>query len=170
MAQTQEATQQELIRRHRLTVTGVCATLCLTVVLIVVGYLHKFPLIPSSKSAEQALWVAIAICGLGSVALRRTKFSASRLQDIATLRGISGLLATLQNTTLLVAVLGAAIVVMGLITTMMKNDWILVRNAGVIAIGVMLYSYPSRKSWQRVVQGIERKGIADTSSVKGNGN
>ena len=168
MAQTRESTDHELIRRHRLAVMAVYATLSLTVVLMVVGYLHKFPLIPSSYSLAQALWIAIAIFGLGSIALRRTKFSTSRLQDIATLRGISGLLATLQNTTVFLALLGAAIVVMGFITTMMTNDWLHIRNAGVIAIGVMFYSYPSRTSWQRVVLGIERKGIVDTSSVKGN--
>lgn len=108
------------------------------------------------------------MCGLGSVVLRRTKFSAMRLQDVAALRGISGLLATLQNTTILLSLIGIAIAIMGFIVTMMANDWIHVRNAGVIVIGVLLYSYPSRASWQRVVQGIERKGLIDSSPVKGN--
>jgi hypothetical protein len=81
---------------------------------------------------------------------------------------MSGLLATLQNTTLLLAVLSGAIAVMGFINTMMTNDWMHIRNAGVIAIGVLLYSYPSRTSWQRLVEGIERKGIADATSAKGN--
>jgi hypothetical protein len=165
MSQSVESSQEELSRRHRLTVVAIFATLGLTLVLMVVGYLHKYPLI-----LAQALWVAIATCGLGSVALRRTKFSNTRLQDISVLRGITGLLATLQNTTLFLAFLGAAIVVMGFITTMMANDWIHIRNAGVIAIGVMLYSYPTRASWQRLVDGIERKGIAQAPSAKGNSN
>lgn len=88
-------------------------------------------------------------------------FSTMRLNNIATLRGISGLLATLQNTTLLLAVIGSAIAVMGFITTLLSNDWMHVRNAGVIAIAVLLYSYPSRTSWERVVHEIERKGIAE---------
>jgi hypothetical protein len=170
MAQTLESSQQELNRRHRLTLMAVFATLGLTIALMVVGYLHMFPLIPSSYRVALALWIIIAICGLGSIALRRTMFSTSRLQDIAELRGISGVLATLQNTTLLLALLGDAIVIMGFVTTMMANDWIHIRNAGVIAIGVMFFSYPSRTSWQQVVAGIERKGIAHAASVKGNTN
>lgn len=94
-------------------------------------------------------------------------FSTTRLNDIAVLRGMSGLLATLQNTTLLLALMGVAIVVMGFITTMMTNDWLHIRNAGVIAIAVLLYSYPSRASWQRVVHGIERKGIAEPLDREG---
>ena len=135
-----------------------------------IGYLHKYPLIPSRYSVAQVLWITIAMCGLGSVVLRRTRFSAARLHDIAVLRGISGLLATLQNTTLILSLIGVAIVVMGFIVTMMSNDWIHVRNAGVIVVGVMLYSYPSRMVWQRVVQGIERKGIVESPSAKGSTN
>jgi hypothetical protein len=166
VSQTRESTQQELVRRHRLSVLFIGAAFGTTVLLMVIGYLGKFPLVHSNRSFAQALWVAIAICGLGCVALRRTKFSAMRLNDIAALRGMSGLLATLQNTTLLLAVIGETVVIMGFITTMMTNDWIHVRNAGVIAIGVLLYSYPSRTSWERVVQGIERKGIAEPLSTK----
>jgi hypothetical protein len=164
---TKVSTQEELVRRHRISAIAVIATLFFALAMMLVGYLHKFPLVPSSYSVAQALWVAIAMFGLGSVALRRAKFSAMRLNDIAALRGMSGLLATLQNTTLLLAVLGDAIVVMGFTVTMMANDWIHIRNAGVIAIGVMLYSYPSRTAWQRVVQGIEKKGNANAASAKG---
>ena len=167
MTETRESIQDELIRRHRLSAMAVGATLGFALALVVIGYLHGFTIIPLSKSLAQAFWVAIAMCGLGSVVLRRTRFAAMRLQDIAALRGITGLLSVLQNTTLLLALLGVAIVVMGFIVTMMTNDWIHIRNAGVIAIGVMLYSYPSRTAWQLVVQGIERKGLAGPSSVKG---
>ncbi|MBV9956772.1 MAG: hypothetical protein JO360_00055 [Acidobacteria bacterium] len=168
MTPTRESTQEELVRRHRSAVMMVGATLGLTVALMMLGYLHKFPLIPASYSLAQALWVAIAVFGLGSIVLRRTRFAAMRLQDIAALRGMSGLLAALQNTTLLLAVLSGAVAVMGFINTMMTNDWMHIRNAGVIAIGVLLYSYPSRTAWQRLVEGIERKGLADSTSAKGN--
>lgn len=168
MVHLKKSTDDELIRRHRLSAMAVGATFCFAIVLMAIGYLHRFPRIPSKYSVAQAFWVAIAMCGLGSVVLRRTKFSAMRLQDVAALRGISGLLATLQNTTILLSLIGIAIAIMGFIVTMMANDWIHVRNAGVIVIGVLLYSYPSRASWQRVVQGIERKGLIDSSPVKGN--
>lgn len=170
MAQSKESTHEELIRRHRLSAMAVGATLGFALALMAIGYLHRFPLIPSKYSVAQAFWVAIAMCGFGSVVLRRTKFSAMRLQDVAALRGMSGLLATLQNTTLLLSLIGVAIVMMGFVVTMMANDWIHVRNAGVIVIGIMLYSYPSRTGWQRVVQGIERKGLVDPSAAKGSTN
>lgn len=136
-------------------------------IFLVLGYLNKFVLIRANYSVAQALWVAIAMLGLGSVAIRRTLFSRARLEDIAVLLGVSGLLTTLQNTTLILASFAALAVVMGFINTMITNDWMHVRNAGVIAIGILLYSYPSRTSWQRVVEGIERKRIVNESTAKG---
>ena len=166
MVQTQQPIQEQLSSRHRLSAMAVLGTIVFALALMAIGYFEKFPLIPASYSVAQAIWIAIALGGLGSVALRRTRFSTGRLQDIATLRGISGMLATLQNTTLVLALIGDAIVVMGFVVTMMSHDWIHVRNAGVIAIGLMLYSYPSRSAWQRVVQGIERKNLMDQPSAK----
>ncbi len=167
MRQTAEPIRQELVKRHRLAVMAIGATMGFSLALMGIGYLHKFPIIPSSYSLAQGLWVAIAMFGLGSIAIRRSRLTTMRLKDIAALRGLSGLLTFLQNTTFMLTLLAAAIVIMGFTNTMMTNDWLHIRNAGVITIGVLLYSYPTRTSWQRVVEGVERDGIAGPARAKG---
>jgi hypothetical protein len=104
------------------------------------------------QSIVMALWIGILICGLGAFVLRRTRFATLRLKDIAALKGISGLLKTLQQTTIQIAALGGAIALMGFAWAMLSGDWTnMLRAAGVAAI-VLVYSYPVRTAWERVVR------------------
>jgi hypothetical protein len=168
MAQTSESIQMELARRHRTAAMVVGALLGLTVALVLIAFVASESLYrPGDPSLAMALWIMILIFGLGSFVLRRTRFQTMRLQDIAALRGLSGLLATLQGTTLQVAFIGGAIALMGFVVTIMTgNKYDMLRAGGVAAI-VLLYSYPQRAAWQRVLRAAEQSGNADTSPAKG---
>ena len=97
------------------------------------------------------LWISILVFGLGAFVLRRTKFSALRLKDIAAVKGTSALLKTLQDTTIQVASIGGAIALMGFMVTILTGDWTnMLRGAGVAGI-VLIYGFPFRSAWQRVV-------------------
>jgi hypothetical protein len=145
------------------------ALLGLTLALIGIAFaasesLHR----PGDPSLAMALWIAILIFGLGSFVLRRTRLQGMRLQDIAALRGLSGLLATLQGTTIQVAFIGGAIALMGFVVMIMTGNKYDMLRAGGVAIIVLLYSYPLRASWQRVVRAIEQQsGNADEPPAKG---
>ena len=144
--------QAELIRRHRTTVLTVHALLALTVALSVAAFLgrtHFRQLV--NPPLDMALRITILIFGLGSVVLRRTRFSAMRLQDIAALRGIPGLLGTLQKTTLQVALLGGVIALFGFSATLMTGNDFYSYGAGLVGLVVLLYCYPTRSSWQQAV-------------------
>jgi hypothetical protein len=161
----------ELERRHRAAVLTIYAMLALTVLLAALslaGVLSEAagfdPLI------DGALRIAVVFFGLGAVAVRRAMFSGTRLQAIASLRGPSGLLAHLQKTTMIVAALGGAIALMGFVLTLIRDAadetpamlWI-----GLIAVAVLLYAFPRRTAWRRVLE-LARKGeVADESSAKG---
>ena len=170
MTQTPESIQAELARRHRTAAMVVGALLGLTVALSVIAFvssesLHR----PGDPSLAMALWISILIFGLGSFVLRRTRFQGARLQDIAALRGITGLLATLQGTTIQVAFIGGAIALMGFMVMIMTgNKYDMLRAGGVAAI-VLLYAYPQRSAWQRLVRAIEEQSgeAADDSPAKG---
>src|SRR5204863_203089 len=77
-----------------------------------------------SPIVANTLRISIIFLAFGAFAFRRTRFSAMRLQDIAALRGTSGLLETLQWTTISVALI------------------------------VLLYCYPRRAAWQKVVEAL----------------
>lgn len=168
MTETEESPHQELVRRHRKAATVVGALLAFTILLSAVGFFAADRLFrPGDPTLPMALWITILVCGLGAFALRRTKFAAMRLQDIAALRGISGLLRTLQGTTIQLAFLGGAIALLGFIIMILTGNKYDMLRAGGVAVIVLLYCYPTRGSWERVVQGIERKGLVEPSSAKG---
>ncbi len=174
MTQTAESTRDELARRHRATAMFILAMMVLTVLLMALAYAGVF--IPETGRAEpvidMALRIAVVFFGVGAVVLRRTMFNAARLQDIASLRGTSGLLDTLQKTTVLVALIGGSIAVMGFVInvvggragdeTVPQAVWI-----GLIAIAVLLYAYPRRAAWERVVQLTTPGETAPASPAKG---
>ena len=142
----------ELDRRHKATRTTVISLLFGVVLLCVLAYVSKRFLIPKNNpSLDIAVRITILIFGLGAVALRRTKFAAMRLQDIGGLKGASGLLITLQRTTLQVAGLGIVIALVGFIATLMTANDFYAYGAGLVAVAVLLYCYPTRTSWERAL-------------------
>jgi hypothetical protein len=167
---TGEEMQSELTRRHRTTVMVIGGVLALTLALVLCAFAFKTflipPLIEPDPTLKGALWIAILFCGLGSVAFRRTRFSAMRLQDIAGVRGVSGVLETLQNTTIMLACLGASIAVMGFIITLQTGQSSDMLRAGLITIAVLLYCYPRRAAWQRLVDEIERAEPIEQVAVR----
>ncbi len=141
--------KDELARRHTATARTVLALLIGVLLLCVVGYLSKKFLTPQNNpSLDMAVRISILILGLSSIALRRTKFSAMRLQDIAGLQGPIGLLATLQKTTVYVALLACVIALIGFAGTLFTGNDFYTFAAGVVAIAVLLYAYPVRRSWE----------------------
>jgi hypothetical protein len=170
MAQKSESIEVELARRHRTAAMVVGALLGLTIALVVIGFvssetLHRPDM--RDPSLAMALWIAILIFGLGSFVLRRTRFQTARLHDIAALRGISGLLASLQGTTIQVALIGGAIALMGFVVMIMTGNKYDMLRAGGVAIIVLLYAYPQRPAWQRLVRAIEQSNVADDSPTEG---
>src|SRR5881394_3721029 len=116
--------QTELERRHRKASTLVLAFVVLDLVLVVIAYFAADRLYRAgAPSTIMGLWIAVLVFGLGAFVLRRTKFAAMRLKDIAALKGMSGLLKSLQDTTIQVACIGGAIGLMGFMLVIMSGDW-----------------------------------------------
>jgi hypothetical protein len=98
-----------------------------------------------------AVRILILILGLGAVVWRRTKFQPMRLQDIAGLAGVTGLLKTLEKTTVQIALLGAAIALTGFICTLITGNQRYSYWAGAIAVIVFVYCYPTKSAWLRAL-------------------
>ncbi len=164
MNQTIESTQQELARRHQSAKRFVSGLATLTLVLVAVALvISRSRPLRNNPSLDIAWRISVPIFGLCAVALRRTKFSVMRLQDIAALGGASALLSTLQQTTVQVALLGCLIALIGFAVTILTNADYYVVGSAIIALAVLLYCYPRRNAWQRLVQAIERTGDANNA-------
>jgi hypothetical protein len=168
MTQTNGSPEDELRSRYRTAAMVTNAMLVLTFALIGISFAARnFLSRPGDPTLVKLLWVMILLFGLGAFPLRRARFNAMRLQDIAALRGLFGLLATLQGTTIQLAFIGGAIALMGFILAMLTAEpWDMLR-AGGVALVVLVYCYPRKSAWQRVVQGIEETGDADAPPAKG---
>ncbi len=151
--------QSELVRRHKAASTTVRALLVAAVLLSVIAYLARGRVAyQPNPSLATAVLIAMFFFGVGAVAVRRTRFAAMRLQDIAALRGASGLLQTLEKTTLLVALLGFANPVIGLIASLMTGDESFTYRGSVVAVAVLLYCYPTRTAWERALRQFVQDG------------
>jgi hypothetical protein len=144
--------QSELVQRQRATARTVGSLLIAVVLLCVLAFVSReFLAEQINPSLHMAVLITILVLGLGAVALRRTRFATMRLQDIAALRGASGLLIALQRTTLQIAFIGTTAAVIGFAATLLTGNESYTYRGGLVAVAVLLYCYPVRSSWQRAV-------------------
>lgn len=161
-----ETIEQELSRRQKATATTVAGLLVGTLLLCLIAFLSKRFITPQNNpSLDIAVRITIMIFGLGSIVLRRTRFSAMRLQDIGALGGATALLKTLEKTTLQVALIGAALSVLGFVATLVTGNDFYTYGAGLIAIVILLYCYPTKSSWQRTILRFARMDVDAKSSI-----
>jgi len=160
---TSPEAQSELARRHKAAATTVLGLLVATVLLSVVAFLAK-PYFTEKPNVvlDMAVRIVILVLGLGAVVWRRTKFQTMRLQDIAGLAGVSGLLKTLEKTTIQLALLGAAIATIGFIATLMTGNERYTYWAGAIAVIVFVYCYPTRQSWLKALYRFTEKPAGES--------
>ena len=153
MDPTSQDAQDELTRRHKAAATTVLGLVVATILLSVVAYLGK-PYFSEleSRPIDWAFLILVLMLGLGAVAWRRTKFAPARLQDIAGLYGVSGLVKTFEKTTLQLAILAAGIAIIGFVATLMTGQEFYTYRASAIAILVLAYSYPTKSSWIRAIE------------------
>src|SRR5881628_3731198 len=152
MATNLQDVMDELRRRHRSAATVVVAFLILDLVLLAIAYFAGASLYRTGDPAIiMGLWIGILVFGPGAFVLRRTRFAALRLRDIAAVKGPAALLKTLQDTTIQCASIGGAIALMGFIITIRTGDWIDMLRATGVSLIVLFYVYPIKTSWERAL-------------------
>jgi FtsH-binding integral membrane protein len=141
----------------------VLGLLVATVLLSVLAFLAK-PYFTEKPNVvlDMAVRIVILVLGLGAVVWRRTKFQTMRLQDVAGLAGVTGLLKTLEKTTIQLALLGAAIATIGFIATLMTGNERYTYWAGAIAVIVFVYCYPTRQSWLKALYRFTEKPVGES--------
>src|SRR5215213_5530881 len=150
---TSPEAQAELARRHKSAATTVLGLLVATILLSVVAFLGRpyFTQKPPNLPLDMAVRIIILVFGLGAVVWRRTKFQPMRLQDIVGLQGVTGLLKTLEKTTVQIALLGASITAIGFVATLATGNDLYTYWASAIAVVVLVYCYPTKSSWLRTL-------------------
>ena len=154
MDPTSPEAHAELARRHKSAATTVIGLLVATVLLSVVAFLSR-PYLnqqPENPPLDVAIRILVLIFGLGAVAWRRTRFQPMRLQDIFGLAGVTGLLKTLEKTTVQLALMAVAIAATGFIATLVTGNDLYTYWTGAVAVVVFVYCYPTKSSWFRALR------------------
>jgi len=148
-----ENAKAELSARHKSTRKTVLSLIVAVVLLCVLAFVsQRFLTARSNPPLDIGVRITILIFGLGAIVLRRTRFAKMRLQDIAAVRGPSGLIITLQHTTLLISLIAILIALIGFIATLMTATPAYTLLAGIVAVAVLLYAYPVRVSWEQALR------------------
>jgi hypothetical protein len=150
---TSPEAQAEVASRYKAAATTVGGLFISTVLLSVVAFVARPYLIekPPNPPLDIAVRLLVLAFGLGAIVWRRNKFSAMRLQDIAGLQGVSGLVRTLEKTTIQIAVLAEAVATIGFITTLVTGNELYTYWSGAIAAVVLVYCFPTKASWLRTI-------------------
>ncbi|MFN2530837.1 MAG: hypothetical protein ABR555_06040 [Pyrinomonadaceae bacterium] len=140
--------QVELARRHRAAATTVAGLFIATILLSAVAFLGKNSFHQQANPVLNfTVRLAIAVLGLGAIAWRRTKFSPMRLQDIGGLSGATGILTTLEKTTIQIAFFAASIAAIGFIGTLLTGNEYYTYGSSIIGVALLIYCFPVKSSW-----------------------
>ena len=152
MDPTSPEVQAELSRRHKAAATTVIGLMVATVLLCIIAFLSRPYLYEQANPPlELGMRIGIFVLGIGAIIWRRYKLAPMRLQDIYGLAGASGILKAFEKTTIQLALFGAAIMVVGFVSTLAMGSDAYTYWSALIALVIFGYFYPRKTVWQRVV-------------------
>ena len=144
-------TRDRVNATHRTALTLVLAFAMSIVIYAGVGLMVLSMRASTRADVPYAFYAAAAILAIASIVVRRAMLNRPRIEVVATSRGVEGLIKHLFNTTIIAAAIAEIIGVLALVVAFVGGDRGDVIRLGVVALAVSLYNYPSRTSWQRVV-------------------
>ncbi len=146
-----------LERRYRTTTLIIAAQIVFTIILTAAVWLFAPPIVNSiSDKTLMTLWMLIIFLAIGAFLLRRVFFRWERFKDIALLKGVSGLLATLQVNAIILAVFATLLpIVGGVITTLTGSTFEIIR-AEIVALIVFAINFPRKSVWTKIVAATEK--------------
>lgn len=120
---------------------------------IVVGYAFIGSSIRNGASTmlRNQMYAGALFLALGSILLRRLQLGPARLEAVAAARGPEAVARHILNWTIICAVIGEAIGVLGLVLTVIIGEPDHVLRLGAVALLVVLINYPRRSAWDRTI-------------------
>jgi F0F1-type ATP synthase membrane subunit c/vacuolar-type H+-ATPase subunit K len=148
------ASQKALSARYRLTVLIVAALGISTVLYVVIGWAFA-PAMPRGEyewltNSHYIIVVLVSSAAVAIVFLRRLFLSATRLLRVGQ-RGVNALLGHLHLSSLIGAVLGDGIGILGVVASLVTGNREYSWRLGLAALLMIAYSFPRRNEWERAV-------------------
>jgi hypothetical protein len=147
----------ELEKRYRTTFFIILGQIFVVLILVLVSWLGAFRLETNLSSEDfTPLWVAVLFIAVGTFILRRMFFSWERLRNITLLKGVAGLLGTLQRNSVILGVFALAVAIVGFLIASFNGSSADMFRAAVIALVVFLINFPRKKVWKTIVSNLEK--------------
>lgn len=158
ITRSEEAVAREALHAQVATIHGKAKTILLAVaisilLLTAVGFwLAGSRTVTRTGQMPVSFVVGVIFLALGATAVRRTQLRWLRLQAVGSLRGTDGVLKHLLRMTVIVAALAEAIGVLALLVGIFAGEQFYVLVFGLVAMVVLLSSYPRRMAWERAAE------------------
>lgn len=147
----------ELEKRYRTTVLIILAQIFVVLFLIAAAFLLGLRIETNlSEQDYSTLWVGVLFIAVGSFILRRMFFSWERIKNVAILKGVSGILGTLQRNSIILSVFGLLVGVIGYMVSIFSGNGFDMLRAGVISLVVFLINFPRKKVWKTIISNLEK--------------
>ena len=105
----------------------------------------------SATNLPYSFYVGAIFLALGSIAYRRAQMRRLRLEAVATLRGVDGLIEHFFRVTMVSAALAELIGILAVVISLVGGEQSDVIRLGIVALVVELFTYPRRSAWQQVI-------------------
>jgi hypothetical protein len=153
---------------HRRTSIIVLAIAFSVGIYIAIGLLILSTTKPAAGSSNNQMQFLIAagLLAFASIAYRRAQFGRVRLEVIATLRGIEGLIKHFSLTTIIAVAIAEVIGLLGLVIVFFGGTSRDVLIVGIVGIAVIFVNYPRRDPWLKTVKYFDLNLYADQSETK----
>ncbi len=157
MTEISAENRTELEKRYRAAVFVIIFQIFTVVALIAAAWFVAQSFDNSiTNQSVMTLWAAVLFIAVGAFVLRRLLFSWERLKNTTLLKGIEGLLQSLQIKTIFLGVMAEIVAILGfLITTLSGNKWEMFR-AGIVSLVVFLAVFPRKSAWEKIVVNLEK--------------
>lgn len=146
----------QLDNRYRTTIIIYSAQIFTVIILISVGLFVVGSENSNDSNSLAAFWVAIIFIAVGAFVLRRRFLQRDRLKNIKLLKGVSGLLATLQSNTIVLGALAELIAIIGLFVTVSSGIKADMLRAGAVSLVVFFINFPRKSVWEKIVGSLEQ--------------
>lgn len=134
---------------------------------IAVGLLILSTAKPSGEGpGNMQFLIAAGLLAFASIAYRRAQFGRVRLEVIATLRGIEGLIKHFAQTTLIAVAIAEVIGLLALVMVFFGATTRDVLIVGIVGLAVVFSNYPRREPWLKTAKYFDANLYADESETK----
>lgn len=146
----------EFERRYRTSVVIVFVQIFIIAVLIVVALVAN-PHVQTELGARDlsVAWSGVLLIAIASFLVRRALFNWERLKNIRILKGVAGLLATLQRNAVFLSSLGFVVAALGFGIALVTGSGFDMLRAGLVSLVVLLVNFPRKSVWRTVVARLE---------------